>query len=384
MADSLEGLLLTTMPGKTILIIGGYGNTGKKIARLLLDHTSANVVLAARHAEPLKVAVEELASSRVRWKTADASQVESLLPLFGEVDLVIVASGTASSVDRVVTAALQARVDYLDIHYSSSKWTYLQSRADEIMASGQCFISEAGFHPGLPSFLVRYGARYFDELVVANVGGVVKQDWKSLDIGLSTQREFVQEIVEYQSSFFRDGAWRKASLLTAKDFQTFDFGEDVGSHLCVPLFFEELRPLPEQYPTLQQTSFYMAGFHWFVDFLVMPMVMLVVKLFPRSGLTPMTHFMIWALGAFSSPPYKVVLQLEAMGTYQGHRHAYRLRLSHGDGYWFTAIPVVACVRQLLEGSIRQPGLHMMGHIVNPEFFLKDMQSMGVTVEEHLE
>jgi saccharopine dehydrogenase (NAD+, L-lysine-forming) len=384
MARTLKGLLLTMTPGKSILILGGYGNTGKKLARLLLDYTSANVVLAARHAEPLKTAVEELNDPRASWMTVDASQIESLLPAFQGVNLVIAASGTAALIDNVVTAALQAKVDCLDIHYSAAKWRYLESRAEEILASGQCFVSEAGFHPGLPSFLVRYGARHFDELEVANIGAVVKQDWKSLDIGLSTQREFVQEIADYQSSFFRDGNWHKASMLTTRDFQSFDFGEEAGTRLCAPLFFEELRPLPKLYPTLQQTGFYMAGFHWFVDFFVMPFVMLVVKVFPRSGLTPMARFMTWSLGAFSRPPYKVILQLEATGTYQGQRRACRLRLSHGDGYWFTAIPVAACVKQLLEGTIRRPGLHMMGHLVDPEPFLKDMRTMGVSVEEYLE
>ena len=384
MACTLESLLLTMSTDKSILILGGYGNTGKKLARLLLDYTSANIILAARHAEPLKTAAEELTSPRVSWRTTDASQPDSLLPAFQEVDLVIVASGTASLIDKVVTAALQAKVDYLDIHYSAAKWRHLDSRAEEILASGQCFVSEAGFHPGLPSFLVRYGARHFDELEVANVGGVVKQDWKSLTIGLSTQREFVQEIVDYQSSFFRDGEWRKASMLTTRDFQSFDFGEELGTRLCAPLFFEELRPLPQLYPTLRQAGFYMAGFHWFVDFLVMPFVMLVVKVFPHAGLTPMARLMTWALGAFSRPPYKVILQLKAAGNHQGQHRAYRLRLAHEDGYWFTAIPVAACVKQLLEGTIRQPGLHMMGHLIDPEPFLMDMQTMGISVEERLE
>jgi saccharopine dehydrogenase (NAD+, L-lysine-forming) len=51
------------------------------------------------------------------------------------------------------------------------------------------------------------------------------------------------------------------------------------------------------------------------------------------------------------------------------------RCEHEDGYELTAIPVVAMFMQY--EHIRQPGLHMMGQLVQPDQFFKDMQQMGV-------
>jgi short-subunit dehydrogenase len=45
---------------KTILIIGGSGNTGVKIAELLLITTDSPIVLAARNQERLDQTVEDL------------------------------------------------------------------------------------------------------------------------------------------------------------------------------------------------------------------------------------------------------------------------------------------------------------------------------------
>jgi len=59
-----------------------------------------------------------------------------------------------------------------------------------------------------------------------------------------------------------------------------------------------------------------------------------------------------------------------------------LLLSHADGYIFTAIPAVAAIMQLLDGSIRSPGLFTQGEIVEPERFLKDLERMGIEIKEN--
>ena len=57
-----------------------------------------------------------------------------------------------------------------------------------------------------------------------------------------------------------------------------------------------------------------------------------------------------------------------------------LIVRHSDGYALTAIPVVAYLLQYLDGSARRPGLHMMGHVLDPQRLLRDMQRMGATIE----
>jgi saccharopine dehydrogenase (NAD+, L-lysine-forming) len=47
---------------------------------------------------------------------------------------------------------------------------------------------------------------------------------------------------------------------------------------------------------------------------------------------------------------------------------------------FTAIPVVACLLQVLDDSARKPGLWTQAHIVEPARLVRDMQRMGVEVQ----
>jgi saccharopine dehydrogenase (NAD+, L-lysine-forming) len=55
-------------------------------------------------------------------------------------------------------------------------------------------------------------------------------------------------------------------------------------------------------------------------------------------------------------------------------------ISHADGYALTAIPVVACLIQYLDGNIRKPGLWFQAHIVEPNQFFEDMEKMGAQVK----
>jgi saccharopine dehydrogenase (NAD+, L-lysine-forming) len=72
--------------------------------------------------------------------------------------------------------------------------------------------------------------------------------------------------------------------------------------------------------------------------------------------------------------------LEARGQKDGHPEALNLLLSHPDGYVFTAVPVVACLLQCLDGSAVKPGLWTQAWIVEPERLLQDMQRMGIQLE----
>jgi saccharopine dehydrogenase (NAD+, L-lysine-forming) len=72
-----------------------------------------------------------------------------------------------------------------------------------------------------------------------------------------------------------------------------------------------------------------------------------------------------------------VLKVEAAGQLNGEPAQVEARLEHEDGYELTAIPVVAVLKQYHQ--IRRPGLHMMGHLVEPARLFDDMQRMGVRV-----
>ena len=192
--------------------------------------------------------------------------------------------------------------------------------------------------------------------------------------------EMVQEFADYSSRYYRAGRWRSMGW-TGSGSRRFDFGPPWGRRSCAPMFLEELRELPDAFPSLRDTGFFVGGFGWLPDYVVLPLVMIGMKLAPRLLEGPLSRLLAWSLRRTSKPPFATLLQLEAEGEDEaGEPKRLWLRLSHADGYDFTAIPVVACLLQWLEGGARRPGLATMGNIVEPLRFVADLERLGVGVE----
>ena len=354
----------------TILILGGYGATGRPLTKHLLAETEHNLIIAGRNVEKARAFVDSLHNPRVTARRVDATDPISLREALEGVDFLLVAAPTTHSTETVVCAALEAGVDYLDVQYSDLKLEALRTHEREIHQNGLCFITEAGFHPGLPSAMIRYAASKLDCIESARTAGY-------LNMGDLQYTEAVDELMEgfihYQAQVYKNGAWTKPS---SWDTRKFDFGPEIGVRTCYSMFFEELRCIPEMYPTLKDTGFYISGSNLLADLILTPIIMVGLKIAPRRGIRPLGKLMWWAMNK-SKPPYHVVLKVEATGQLNGKQTQVDASIEHEDGYELTAIPVVAFLLQY--NQIRQPGLHMMGHLAEPECLFNDMQRMGVRV-----
>lgn len=368
------------MENHTILILGGYGEAGRHIAHNLLKESNVQIILAGRNGiKAQKVAAElnaHFGGNRVTICQLDAADQPALEKAFRKTQVVVVASSTSMFTRQVVQAALQAGIDYMDIQYSTSKLKILTSFAEEIRQRGLCFITEGGFHPGLPAAMVRYLAPEFDYLETAHIGSVIKINWKTLQLSPATIEEFVLEILDFQPVFFSNGKWQR----NWKHQRTFDFGKTFGKQKCTAMFLEELKALPIQYPSLKQIGFYVGGFNWFVDNILLLPSMVALKLGPTIALKPISRLIYWGLKKFSRPPFGTQLLLEAGGYKKDKRITQHFKIEHEDGYLLTALPVVACLLQYLDSSIRQPGLWLQGNVVEPQRFFADLKRMGTTIE----
>ena len=270
------------MAYRRLLILGGYGHTGRLIARLLLAETQLDLVLAGRHVDRAQALAAELnrafAGERVRACWADAAEHDSLLRQFMAVDFVVVASSTATYATTVAQAALTAGIDYLDVQYSTAKLAALKKLAPAMTSAGRLFVTDGGFHPGLPAAMVRYAGAHFESLHVANVASVIKVNWRALQVGESTMREFMGEFRDYTPLAFRGGRWQKDSWLRLFLPRIENFGSPFGRQYAVPMFLEEMRMLPTMFSDLGETGFYVGGFNWFVDWFVFPFILVTQKI----------------------------------------------------------------------------------------------------------
>lgn len=366
-----------------ILILGGTGYTGRLIAKHLLEQSEAEITIATRHLDKAQAFADELnrrfSGQRAAAVYADAANRESLQAAFRGQTLVVVAAPTTAYAEVVARSALTAGVDYLDVQLDVRKFTLLKSLSEEIAHAGRCFITEAGFHPGLPSALARYAAAYLDVIESAVIAGFLNLAGKNLPYTEAVD-ELIESFKSYQGQVYKDGRWTKANSF---EMRKVDFGSDIGRKRCYSMFFEELRALPEMYPSLKEVGFYMSEMHWMTDWVIMPICWIWLKLMPRAA-RPIGKLLWWSMGAFHKPPYRVELQIQAAGIRDGRLAEVRASVAHPDGYELTAISVVAALLQYLDGSARKPGLWIMGHLIDPLRLLKDMENMGVQCTTRLQ
>jgi hypothetical protein len=140
----------------------------------------------------------------------------------------------------------------------------------------------------------------------------------------------------------------------------------------------EMRPLPKALQ-LEKLGVYAASINWFVDYLVIPCAYVMGRIRKSLAREALASLMVWGIKQFSPPEEEVVLVVEAEGKYEERDAEIRIVLEHEDAYHITAAPVVACVRQLLDGRI-EPGLQMMVLAIDPELLINDIQRMGINVE----
>ena len=370
---------------KTILVLGGYGSTGRPLCNYLLQETDVNVVVAGRTLAKAEALAAELNShfggERATAVSVDAASQSSLEAAFAKVDNVVVASSTVQYTQTVARACLAAGVDYFDVNFSARKTAVLRQLAPEIEEAGLCFVTDGGFHPGVPAALVRYAAPRFDKLAQANVSSVIKIDWLRYNVGIDTAEEMAGEFMGMDSGYYRNGRWHKVVMMGMGSMLAFDYGAPFGKQYAVPMCLDEMRGLPDLIPSLQDTGFFVGSFNWFTDWFIMPIVAVGMKIH-AGWKRPLGRLLLWSLRKFSRPPYGTILRLEARGKKNAEDCQLDLQMTHEDGYVFTAIPAVACLLQLLDGSARQPGLQWQALIVEPERFLADMARMGINIQEN--
>ncbi|MBU0667520.1 saccharopine dehydrogenase NADP-binding domain-containing protein [Patescibacteria group bacterium] len=363
------------MGEKTLLILGGYGGTGRILSRLLLKETDARLIIAGRTIEKAEELADKLnrdfPGGRASARFADAADRRSLDYAFKGTHMVIVASTTTDYVAQVAAAALDANIDYLDYHYPQKIVPVLNGLAPEIEKKGRCFITQAGFHPGLPSVFVRYGVKNFDQYDKALIAMTMNAKFEKTE----SLYELFDDIADWEAYIYTNGSWEKA---TYNDARKFNFGQGFGIKKCVPIQMEEMRPLPSMLG-LKETGVYVSGFNWFIDYMVLPLAMILFKIKRGFGRKLITSLIVRSSAVFSSKNRGVVFLLEAEGKKHNKDVKVRVEARYNDPYKFTAIPIVACLKQYFDGSINKPGLWMMGHLADPDLLLKDMKRMGVKI-----
>ena len=366
---------MTKMQSKVMMVLGGYGIAGQHVSRLLLEETDVHLVIAGRDSQKAQHAAALLNSkypgSRVRALQVDATAPRALREAFASCDTVVTCVPiTALGIGGgIVQAAFDAGVNYVDITLDTDKRRTLAKLADRIKNAGRYYLTEAGFMPGLPSVMAYRVARQFDDLETLKFGMLEKEATGAYGSAA--------DLLIYGADpayVYRDGSWRKVPFTASAQI---DFGSVFGTRTCYPMDLYELRGLPDELG-LHQAGFYAAGLNPITD--VLMLVWMVAGLYKfRWTLGLGARLGVWTARRFTKPPFTTTLQLDATGEVDHHAEQATMTISHHDGYEATAIAAVAGVLQLLDGSINQPGVTLMGHGVNTSRYFSDIERLGMKV-----
>ncbi len=368
-----------------IIALGATGNAGREIAALLGPGLAAGdeLVLAGRDRSRLARSRDAVTGpARVTTARVDAADAAAVRELVDGAGLVVVTLGRPDLVPELARAVLDAKADWFDTMLSTpAKLAALRRLAGELTGRGRCFVTDGGFHPGLPGALVRWAAGRLDELVEADVFGAIRTDWRAGTLADSTVTELLEEIAGFDMVAWVDGRPR---TLRWRDCPTVDFGPPIGRRRCVPMPLAEIEALPRAVPSLRRCGFYLGGFGAAMDHLAMPVLLSLAR---APALRPAAlRLTRWSFARLASPPppHQIAVRLVARGSHGGAPATATVTVRGEDGYRLTAAPAVACLRGILDQTIRRPGLHLQAHLVDPEPFLRDLAGFGLTVETSLD
>ncbi|MBI2482930.1 saccharopine dehydrogenase NADP-binding domain-containing protein [Candidatus Uhrbacteria bacterium] len=353
------------------LVVGGTGGVGALIAELLLRETNVRVTVAGRSQERVAAMVAQLrafASDRVAGCVVDLAH-DDLDPVLRGYTLVVQVTTATAAIPRLADACIRMGVDYVDC----STQHVLASRAAEVRDAGRCFIVQAGFHPGLPAAFVRAAASSFDRYDAAVVAMAMRARFRTEESAV----EIVDMLAAGLPEIFADGHWRAS---TYRDAHLVDFGAPFGTQRCYPIDMPELRTVPESLG-LRKVMTVVGGFGGPTDLLLMalmPIAMIAYRIRPGWGRRTFARWFVRCANRFLRGAPGIVFLVDAEGQVQGRARRLRIRAEHADPFAFTAIPVIACIRQYL--AQHQSGLFAMGNFVDPEPLLADMERMGIRID----
>src|SRR5690606_33464422 len=121
---------------------------------------------------------------------------------------------------------------------------------------------------------------------------------------------------------------------------------------------EELRNLPSEFPSLNETGFYVAGFNPYLNHFLIPAGKKLLKYSPAFVKKSFGNSVVWGLKKLTRPPFNSTILLSAVGRKNNLTKEVRVKISHNNGYWLTAASVTAVLFQYLRNNFTKPGLYL--------------------------
>ncbi|HEY9729658.1 MAG TPA: saccharopine dehydrogenase NADP-binding domain-containing protein [Chroococcales cyanobacterium] len=174
-----------------VLILGGRGRIGSRVAQDLVSHTQAQVTVTGRPTTVEGLARQE-AEPQVQFLSLDLADTEGLQKAIASHDLVIHCAGPFLYRDAsVLQTCIKQGVNYLDVSDNRAFTCKALSYRDAAAAAGVTAIINTGIFPGVSNSMVRRDVEQLDEAqrihlsyLVAGSGGAGVTVMRTTFLGL--------------------------------------------------------------------------------------------------------------------------------------------------------------------------------------------------------
>ena len=365
-----------------ILVIGGYGNFGKRLVKSLLEYSSHEIIIAGRSIER----AEETASSlREEFgKTVSIARLDVLSTelniaiITQDPDIVINASGPYHfqlkeiqeqddrSNYRLARACLLAQCHYIDLadnrdfvsHFADS----LNTQAKQL---GLMLVTGASTVPSLTDAVIQHFLPQFSDLTSINYG---------ISPGNRTERgkATIASILSYTGKTFKTlKNGRFESVYGWQDLSRYDFGGPIGTRWMSNCDIPDLDLLPAKYPSLKSVKF-QAG----LEVSILHLGLWFLSFFTRVGMVKnwsryaslLTYMSEWfsSLGSDSGGMFIELVGQEHNGSPKTIK--WQLVAEDGVGPNVPIISALILIRKIAENKLEAGAQACMGLFDLDEFF----------------
>lgn len=259
------------MQNPRILILGGYGNFGKRVAAMLInrftDKKALEIMIAGRHL-PIAIAEAERLQPKsslkiyplaLDWRAADFKQkLQEANPT-----ILIHAAGPFQTQDYTVAkTCIELKIHYIDLSDGREFVNNITTLDELALQNDVVVLSGASSVPGLSSVVIDSYAHKFSDL-------------REIDFGIAPANKAergsatIEAILGYTGKPFmrlEKGNWKK--VYGWQNLHRHYYGDNIGLRLHGNLDIPDLDLLPIRYPSLKTVIFH-AGLevpllHWFM------------------------------------------------------------------------------------------------------------------------
>jgi saccharopine dehydrogenase-like NADP-dependent oxidoreductase len=363
-----------------VLILGGSGRIGSKVAADLLAHTQAQVTIAGRNLAKGEHKSESL-GDRVRFLTVDLADQKALHKAISNANVVVHCAGPFHYRDaNVLKLCIENGVSYVDVSdHPSFTRKALEYRA-QAQAAGVTAIINTGIFPGISNSMVRQGVEQLDNAetihlsyVVAGSGGAGVTVMRTTFLGL--QRPFEAWI---------NGEWR--SVNPYSDREVVEFPQPYGKIGVYWFDMPEAFTLPDTFPVKTVITKF-ATVPRFYNYLTWSVARWWHPSWLRNRaviefLSYVSHFMTDVTDRFSG--IGVAIRSEVVGTKDGRTMRCYSTLTLSDTAIAAGVGTGTVVELLLSGQLKKPGVWAIEQALSTDLFEQVMQSRGIEIQHRIE